>query len=81
MLIEQSLVDAEFAMERMRSAIERLAIPSAGGGPLTISVGVAQIDPASDHTAELWIARADAALYEAKSRGRNRVMSTRPPKM
>ena len=81
LLIEQSLVDAELAMERMRSQIERLAIPSAGGGPLTVSVGVAQVDPEEDHTAELWIARADAALYEAKSGGRNRVMSTRPPKM
>jgi diguanylate cyclase (GGDEF)-like protein len=68
-------------MERMRAEIERLAIPSANGGPLTISVGIAEIDPANDHTPDLWIARADEALYEAKSRGRNRVVSTRPPKL
>jgi diguanylate cyclase (GGDEF)-like protein len=81
LLIEQPLADAESAMERMRAEIERLAIPSANGGPLTVSVGVAEIDPANDHTPEIWIARADEALYEAKSRGRNRVVSTRPPKM
>lgn len=81
LLIEQPLADAERAMERLRGEIERLAIPSANGGPLTISVGVAEIDTANDHTAEQWIARADQALYEAKSRGRNRVISTMPPKM
>ncbi|MDB4937108.1 MAG: response regulator receiver modulated diguanylate cyclase [Labilithrix sp.] len=81
LLIEQSLAEAESVMERMRAEIERLAIPSASGGPLTLSVGVAEIDPANDHTPEAWITRADEALYEAKSRGRNRVVSTRPPKM
>ena len=81
LLIEQPLADAERAMERLRGEIERLAIPSANGGPLTISVGVAEIDTANDRTAEQWIARADQALYEAKSRGRNRVMSMMPPKI
>jgi two-component system chemotaxis response regulator CheY len=81
LLIEQSLAEAERAMERMRVQIERLGIPSARGGPLTVSVGVAELDPASDRSGEDWIARADAALYEAKARGRNRVVSTPPPGM
>jgi two-component system chemotaxis response regulator CheY len=80
LLVEQSLGDAELAMDRMRAEVERLAIPSpATGGALTLSVGVAEVDPARDKTPADWIARADAALYAAKSRGRNRVVSTPCP--
>ena len=79
LLVGQSLGDAELAMDRMRTAVERLALPSpATDGTLTISVGVAEVDPAHDTCAADWIARADAALYAAKSRGRNRVVSTPP---
>lgn len=80
LLVEQSLGDAEHAMERMRSEVERLAIPSpATGAALTLSVGVAEVDPNRDHTPAEWIARADGALYTAKSRGRNRVVVTEAP--
>lgn len=80
LLVEQSLGDAEHAMDRMRAAVEHLAIPSpATGAALTLSVGVAEIDPERDRTAADWIARADAALYSAKQRGRNRVVSTPCP--
>jgi two-component system, cell cycle response regulator len=81
LLVEQSLAEAERAMDRMRAQIESLAIPSAVGGVLTISVGVAEIDPAHDVSGNIWIARADTALYEAKARGRNCVVSTLPPRM
>ena len=79
LLVEQPLGDAERAMERMRAQIEALDIPAANGGPLTLSVGVAEIDPQNDQTPAQWIARADQALYAAKAGGRNRVMSTLPP--
>jgi diguanylate cyclase (GGDEF)-like protein len=79
LLIEQPLADAELAMERMRAQIEALGIPAAHGGPLTLSVGVAEIDPRRDRTPDQWIARADEALYAAKAGGRNRVVSTLPP--
>jgi two-component system cell cycle response regulator len=79
LLVEQPLGDAERAMERMRAQIEGLDIPAADGGPLTLSVGVAEIDPQNDQTPEQWIARADQALYAAKAGGRNRVVSTLPP--
>lgn len=79
LLVEQPLAEAERAMDRMRLQIEQLGIPSADGGALTVSVGVAEIDPANDWSGEAWIARADAALYEAKAGGRNRVVSTAPP--
>jgi diguanylate cyclase (GGDEF)-like protein len=79
LLIEQSLAEAQCAMERMRGEIERLAIPSPGtNGPLTVSVGVAEIDTSLDRTPDDCIARADEALYAAKSAGRNRVVSTVP---
>lgn len=81
LLPEQPLGDAELAMERMRSQIENLAIPSAAGGPLTMSVGIAQLDPAVDTSGDAWISRADGALYEAKANGRNRVRSTLPPRL
>jgi two-component system, cell cycle response regulator len=75
-LVEQSLTDAASAMDRMRAAVERLAIPSPhAGGALTLSVGVAEIDPGHDSAPADWIARADAALYAAKRHGRNRVVS------
>ena len=81
LLVEQSIEAATRAMDRMRDAIERLAIDSpATGGPLTLSVGIAEFDPSLDKTPGDWIRRADEALYEAKSAGRNRVMSTLPPR-
>ncbi len=62
--------------ERIRRAIEDLQIPNAANTPyghLTTSVGVLSIGPddlAADD--ESWLARADAALYRAKTNGRNR---------
>lgn len=44
--------------------------------PLTLSIGVADL-AREDATPEAFIARADAALYEAKRAGRNRVVSSR----
>jgi GGDEF domain-containing protein len=43
--------------------------------PITLSIGVAGWR-AGDSSAR-WYARADAALYEAKRRGRNRVSTAR----
>lgn len=80
LLVEQSVGDAVRAMERMRTAIERLSIPSPRtGGALTVSIGVAQVDPSQDATPETWIERADGCLYDAKDRGRNRVVPEPPP--
>ena len=39
---------------------------------VTISVGIAQLEP-EDASGATLIARADASLYEAKRKGRNRV--------
>ena len=71
--------DAETAVvvaERLRSAVEELCIAHASSpcGQVTISVGVASLIPALGEKAERLIEAADAALYAAKHRGRNRVV-------
>ena len=73
---EQSLGDSVLAVERIRLAVERAAIPhptSPTAPILTISVGVAELHPGDGDTAVAALQRADAALYEAKLTGRNRV--------
>ncbi len=57
--------EAMTAAERVRLAVERIALPHTDGvgGILTVSMGVA----AGDEDADALLARADAALYEAKA--------------
>jgi PleD family two-component response regulator len=43
----------------------------APGLACTVSAGLAALEP--DETVSAWLARADAALYEAKHSGRDRV--------
>jgi diguanylate cyclase (GGDEF)-like protein len=72
LLPEQSLETATLAAERLRAAVEQLAIPHPAGGVVTVSAGVAGLhDPGCgpDEIFEL----ADQALYRAKEGGRNRV--------
>jgi diguanylate cyclase (GGDEF)-like protein len=61
------------AAERIRKAVEQAAIPHPGRpGPetvVTLSVGVAP----ADGDAESYLLAADAALYKAKSQGRNQM--------
>jgi two-component system chemotaxis response regulator CheY len=79
LLPEQSLEDGALAMERVRRAVERLAIPMPEPGRvLTVSVGVSELDTRIDATVEDSLARVDAALYCAKRHGRNRVEIFRP---
>lgn len=61
--------------ERLRSAVARSRTPD--GHAVTASIGIALARPAEgeDPTAALWrlIDRADAAMYEAKQQGRDRI--------
>jgi two-component system cell cycle response regulator len=70
---EAGLADARVAAERVRRAVER---PGFDIGDrvidMTVSVGVAQLRR-NDDSGEKLLQRADAALYAAKSAGRNRV--------
>ena len=63
-----AMADAERLRERV-SALEIPGLPSIG--PLTVSIGVAQYEPGEAIIRTF--ARADVAMYRAKSRGRNRV--------
>jgi diguanylate cyclase (GGDEF)-like protein len=75
-LPEQSLQTARVAVERVRAAVETLAIPNVAGGPagvLTLSAGIAAFRPGQEITVEELLEQADAALYCAKSAGRNQV--------
>jgi diguanylate cyclase (GGDEF)-like protein len=67
--------DAEGIAEELRQAILALQIPHAGAayrGVVSASFGVAR-GRAGDIDFEALTAAADAALYQAKSAGRNRV--------
>ena len=67
-----ALAGAMAEAERLRERINAMDIPvSRAIGPLTVSIGVAQYEPGE--TIIETFARADAALYKAKQRGRNRM--------
>ena len=71
LLPETTLDKAELLAENLRKRVSQIAIE--GIGQVTASFGVAQFQPQdSDDTL---IQRADEALYDAKSAGRNRVIS------
>jgi diguanylate cyclase (GGDEF)-like protein len=65
--------------ERHRQAIGLLDVPELGGMSLTVSIGAAVYDPSCGESSGALLQRADAALYAAKSSGRNRVEMAEPP--
>lgn len=66
---------ARLVAERHRAAIERLDVRAAGPERITMSIGVAIYEPdLGNESPEELLRRADAALYEAKRSGRNRVI-------
>jgi len=68
--------------ESLRMAVEGLAIPHESSGisdAVTVSVGVATGWPGHGTTAAELLDRADAALYESKEHGRNRVTMAAVP--
>jgi len=71
MLLETTVAEAAIVAERIRA---RVAIEEFAGGRITISIGVAEC-PTHGDTPESLIESADAALYEAKDRGRDRVVA------
>ena len=62
--------DAEHALRVAEMLRERVAAAT----PVTISVGVSTITPDLGGASFVLVADADAALYEAKRGGRNRVV-------
>jgi diguanylate cyclase (GGDEF)-like protein len=75
-LPDTDLGGAAQVAEAIRAGVEALAIPHAEGSPIaviTVSIGVSFASPGSAATADDLLAAADAALYESKASGRNRV--------
>ena len=64
---------AQRLAEKLRALIA--AEPFPGAGRVTSSFGVAEFRP--PESADTWLNRADAALYQAKAAGRNRVWAAR----
>jgi Amt family ammonium transporter len=66
--------------EQMRLAVLDLAIPhrAAEGEQVTISLGCAALTPVNGDDESRLLETADAALYQAKSAGRNRAHGADP---
>jgi len=79
-LPETNLVGGIAVAEKLRGAVSSApfaARSATGGVHLTVSVGIACYPEHATSTAEL-LRAADTAMYEAKRRGRNRVMTAGP---
>lgn len=76
LLPEQTLETARVAVERVRAAVQAVALPHPDNPPsgvVTVSGGIAQVDPIEHDNVNDWLRHADEALYRAKAGGRNRV--------
>jgi diguanylate cyclase (GGDEF)-like protein len=71
LLLETTVATAALVAERIRV---RVAAEAFGGGRMTVSIGVAEC-PAHGDTPESLIGSADAAMYQAKAGGRDRVVA------
>jgi len=75
LLPETSVAMALVTAERLRAAVQAEHVDSEGRALLlSVSVGVAALDESS-RTLDAVLKKADAALYQAKNRGRNRVVA------
>lgn len=82
MLPEQTLDRAAIAMERMRHAVEAMGLEHPAPestGVVTISGGLAYLGPDDSKSIEELLQQADAALYQSKAAGRNRMTLYEPP--
>lgn len=80
-LPETSLGNAADIADQIRNAILEIAIPHAASETdniVTVSFGVATAVPRRSQQSRMLVALADKALYEAKQKGRNRVVPSTP---
>jgi diguanylate cyclase (GGDEF)-like protein len=75
LLVDAHEQGAAAMAERIRETVAASAVDWEGSTfSVTCSIGIAEFDPARD-TADSVVARADKAMYQAKSQGRNRVVT------
>jgi diguanylate cyclase (GGDEF)-like protein len=76
-LAHTNMKEAEECAERIRKTAEKLKFPGVPDSfGITVSIGVTAYNP--NESIERLISRADAALYRAKSAGRNQVITEYP---
>jgi len=75
---ETEMHNAARILERIRRQAKTISIPKFRN--VTISCGLAQWNGSPDDTPQAILKRADAALYQAKSEGRNKVVESNPAK-
>lgn len=79
LLPETSASEAEVLAGRVAQWLRDAPAYCEGASPITLSVGIAQLDTRADTGADVLWQRADAALYEAKNAGRDRIMVAPAP--
>lgn len=73
---ETGLGEAIAIAERARTAVSASPIKFDGtGAKVTVSLGVALVDPSEEDALDRALARVDEALYDAKAKGRDRTSS------
>lgn len=74
LLVNTSLDGGEHVAARIHDLIENLAIahPHSPHGRLTLSIGLAVVEPVTEENPGTLVKRSDLALYQAKHQGRNR---------
>ncbi|MEY4979926.1 MAG: hypothetical protein RLZZ352_2196 [Pseudomonadota bacterium] len=78
LLPDTALSGAQAIADVLRQCVAALPVPTSMGlVSVTVSVGVAQLGPDDLEPSQLLV-RADAALYQAKALGRNRVVLAEP---